>query len=101
MKLALLLLFIPSISFGAINAITGEYEEKDTVAINRNFKALEREVNNRVKSAPFTLNGTRGTGSTTPAIGTNAPALIGTSPYTWVDVKIGTVPCVMPVWRKN
>jgi len=101
MKLFLFLLLIPSLSFGAVKAVTGEYEKQDTVVINRNFRELQQEVNNKVDAKPFTLNGTRSTGSTTPTIGTNAPALVGTAPYKWVDVYIGTVPCVMPVWRKQ
>lgn len=42
MKLALLLLLIPSLSFGAVKAVTGEYEKKDTVVINKNFRELQQ-----------------------------------------------------------
>lgn len=100
-RLLFLILIVPSLSFAAPNLITGKFDNGDKVTINKNFREQEQKINNRVESSPFTLNGTRGTGSTTPAIGTNAPTLIGTSPYTWVDVYIGTVPCVMPVWRKQ
>jgi hypothetical protein len=100
-RLLFLLFLIPSISFAAPNKITGKFDGGDAVTINRNFKELNQEVNNRVLSAPFTLNGTRGTGGTTAGLGTAAPSLLATTPYTWIDVQVGSVTCTMPVWAKQ
>ncbi len=100
-RLLLALLLIPSPSFATVKTVTGEFGDKDAVVINRALRELEQGINGRVNAKPFSLNGSRGTGAETPSIGSNAPALIGTTPYTWIDVQVGTVPCVMPVWRKN
>lgn len=101
MKLVLLLLLIPSLSFGAVKAVTGELDKEDVVVINRNFQEQQREINNRVQAKPFTLNGTRGSGGTTATLGAAAPSLLATTPYAWIDVKVGTITCVMPVWAKQ
>lgn len=82
MKLALLLLFIPSLSFGAVKAVTGEYDDKDTAVINRAFKELQQgqsitTLRNkfRIKVGTFTSKASTGSQSVT-GIGFKPRAII-------------------------
>lgn len=75
---------------------------------NRSTKANGFDVSSDCSALTFTSSNSyvctegypKTTGGNTALLGANCPATGFSAPYTWIDIKIGTATCVMPVWLK-